>query len=246
MPRNLLEPDFQEPFEAWQQEPSPTNTGAMLRAVDPVINSALRAYAGPSAKSVNLKSQAKMLTADALSSYDPAKGPLKSHLMSRLQRLRRVASQQRQVIRVPEQVALDQMQSEAASKELEEQLGRPPSDQELSDYTGLSVKRLEYIRGSGRPLAESTITRPGEEGAGGYDPRVRPIQPQNDAWLELVYDDLDKTNQYIMERVLGMHGHERMRPSHVAALLKISPAAVSHRMAQIQQKVDQREELGML
>lgn len=246
MAKNLLEPDFQEPFTAWQQEPSPANTGAMLRAVDPIINSALRAYAGPSAKSVNLKSQAKMMAADAFGSYDPAKGPLKSHLMARLQRLRRTASQQRQIIRVPEQVALDQMQSEAASKELEEQLGRPPSDQELSDFTGLSVKRLQYVRGSGRPLAESTITRPGEEGAGMYDPRVRPIQQDDDAWLELVYDDLDPTNQFIMERVLGMHGHEPTRSSQVAAQLKISPAAVSHRMAQIQQKVDQREALGML
>jgi DNA-directed RNA polymerase specialized sigma subunit len=246
MPKNLLEPDFQEPFAAWQQEPSPTNTGAMLRAVDPVINSAMRAYAGPSAKSVNLKAQAKMMAAEALSSYDPAKGPLKSHLMARLQRIRRVASQQRQVIRVPEQVALDQMQSEAAGKELEERLGRPPSDQELADFTGLSVKRLEYIRGSGRPLAESTITRPGEEGSGMYDPRVRQIQQDDDAWLELVYDDLDQTNQFIMERVLGMHGHEQTKPRQVAAMLKISPAAVSQRMAQIQQKVDQREALGML
>ena len=246
MPRNLLEQDLQKPFEDWRREPSPTNTGQMLRAVDPIINTALRSYAGPSSKSVNLKSRAKMLAAEALSSYDQTKGPLKSHLMSRLQRLRRIASQQRQVIRVPEQVALDQMRSEAASKELEEKLGRPPSDQELADHTGLSSKRLAYIRGSGRPLAESTITRPGDDGAGSFDPRVRPLYQSDDAWVELVYDDLDQTNQFIMERVLGLHGHAPEKPSAVAVKLRISPAAVSHRMAQIQAKLDQRDDLGML
>jgi len=143
-------------------------------------------------------------------------------------------------------VALDQMRSERAANELEEQIGQPPSDQQLADFTGLSLKRLQYIRGSGRPLAESTITRSSGDGGGSYDPRVRPIEESHDAWLELVYDDLDETNQYILERVLGLHGHKKTRPSQVAAQLKISPAAVSHRMAKIQYKVDQRDALGML
>ncbi len=246
MPKNLLETDFQEPYTAWTTDPSPINTGRLLRAVNPVLNTAVRAYAGPSARSVTIKSQAKKMAAEAFRSYDPAKGPLKSHLMSRLQRLRRVASRQRQIIRVPEQVALDQMQSERAARELEDRIGRPPSDQELADFTGLSLKRLAYIRGSGRPLAESTITRAGDEDSGSYDPRVRPLQESHDVWLELVYDDLEEVNQYILERVLGMHGHPKTKPSRVAVQLKISPAAVSHRMAQIQQKIDQRETLEML
>lgn len=246
MPKNMLETDFQQPFEAWKADPNPHNTSQLLTAVKPVLSSAVRAYAGPSARSANIKSQAKRMAAEAFNSYDPTKGTLKSHLMSRLQRIRRVASQQRQIIRVPEQVALDQMRSEAAARELEEKLGRPPSDIELADYTGLSMKRLQYIRGSTRPLAESTISRVGEEGQGGYDPRVRPLTESHDAWMEFVYDDLDETNQFIMERVLGMHGHQPTKPSQVAQMLKISPAAVSHRMAQIQQKLDQRDELGML
>lgn len=246
MPKNMLESDYQVPYDAWRADPNPANTGVLLKAVDPVLKSAVRAYSGPSARSMNIKSQAKKMANEAFGSYDPAKGTLKSHLMSRLQRLRRVASQQRQIIRVPEQVALDQMRSDAATRELEENLGYPPSDQQLADFTGLSMKRLQYIRGSGRPLAESTINRIGEEGQGGYDPRVRPIEQNYDVWQEFIYDDIDETNQFIMERVLGMHGHKTTKPSQVAVMLKISPAAVSHRMAQIQKKLDKREELGML
>ena len=246
MSSNLLEPNYQEVYTNWQREPSPAHTGALLKTVQPVINSAMRTYAGPSARSANVKSRAKLLTIDAMKSYDPARGPLKPHLMSRLQRLRRVAAQQRQIIQVPEQVALDQMRSDAAGKELEDKLGRPASDQELADFTGLSVKRLQYIRDSSRPLAESTITRMGDEGAGSYDPRVQKLTTSHNAWLELVYDDLDPTNQYIMERALGMHGHPAAKPSALAKQLKVSPAAISHRMAQIQTKIDKRDELGML
>ena len=246
MPSNQLEPDYADAFNAWKTEPSPTNTGHLLKTVQPVLSSAVRSYAGPSARSLNIKSQAKRMAAEAFGSYDPAKGTLKSHLMSRLQRLRRVSAQQRQIIRVPEQVAMDQSRSEAAARELEDSLGYPPSDAQLANFTGLSMKRLQYIRGSGRPLAESTISRVGDEGQGGYDPRVRALNPNQNAWNDLVYDDMDETNQYIMERVLGMHGHKPTPPSKVALQLKISPAAVSHRMAQIQKKLELRDELGML
>jgi DNA-directed RNA polymerase specialized sigma subunit len=245
--KSLLEEQFAQPYLAWQRDQSPDNTQAMLNALRPVTNSALRAFGGPSASSPTLRSQAKVLALEALGSYDPAKAPLKAHIMSRLQRLRRVAAQQRQVIRVPEQVAMDQMATEAARKELEESLGREPSDGELADYTGLSAKRLAHIRSGVRPVAESALMRAGQaEGAGGFEPGVTQLGQRKDEWQELVYSDVDPTNQLIMERVLGMHGHAPGKPSDIAKMLRISPAAVSHRMAQIQKKLDQRDQLGML
>jgi len=242
----MLEQSYQEPFTTWQSEQSPANMGVLLRAVDPVIKSAMRTYAGAGARSVNTKSQAKMMAADAFKSYDPARGKLKTHLMSRLQRLRRTAAQQRQIIGVPEQVSLDQTRSTEAANELEDRLGRKPSDSELADHTGLSMKRLGYIRsGGGRPVAESTISRMGAGGTGGYDPGVRDLGEKADPWVEFVYDDLESTNQFILERVLGLHGHKPMSPTQVAAALKISPPAVTYRMKHIQEKLDKREELGM-
>lgn len=245
--KTLLEPQYAEPYANWKRSPTPENAQVMLSALRPVTTTALRAFGGPSATSPTLRGQAKILTLEALDSYDPAKAPLKAHMMSRLQRLRRVASQQRQVIRVPEQVAMDQMATEAARRELEERLAREPSDQELADHTGISIKRLQHIRTGVRPVAESTITRAGESEEGGrYDPEVRQLGARKDQWAELVYSDIDNIGQTIMERALGLHGHKPQKPSEIAKLLKISPAAVSHRMAQIQKKLDQRDELGML
>lgn len=246
MPNNMLEPNYNEPYNAWMMNPSPETMGPLLKAVDPVLKTAARSFTGPSAKNTNIHAQAKQLAAEAFSTYDPQKGPLKAHLMSRLQRLRRVAAQQRQIIRLPEQVAVNQMQISSATAELEDKLGRPPSSRELADYTGLSMKRLAYVQGSGRPLAESTISRMDDEGRGGYDPSVRSLAIEQDPWQEFIYDDVDATNQFIMERALGMHGHKPTSPTKIAQMLKISPAAVSQRMAYIQAKLDKRDELGML
>lgn len=244
--KNLLEPDYADAYNAWKTDPNKENTRQILTTLEPVIGSALRSYGGPSASSPTLRSQAKLEILDALSSYDPEKAPLKPHLMSRLQRLRRTAAQQRQIVQVPEQVSMHQMQTEQATRELEDRLNRKPSDQELADYTGLSLKRLEYIRSGGRALAESTITRPGEEGAGQFDPAVTSMGTSADPWVELVYTDMDTTNQYIMEHALGLHGHPPMSNTDIAKALKISPAAVTHRQKHIQSRLDQRHELGVL
>lgn len=245
MPSTLLEPALEQPFTTWKTDSNRQNTGTLLRALDPLINTALRTYGGPTAQSPAFKAQAKRLALEAMQTYDPSRASVKTHLMSRMQRLRRIAAQQRQIVRLPEQVAMDQMHVDTAARELEDTLGRPPSDAELADYSGLSVKRLAYIRGGKRPVARGSLPLTGENEAQ-MDPGI--VQPDAgvDEWSELVYDDQDDINKYIMERTLGMHGRRPTTPSAIAAALKLSPAAISHRMQRIQQQLDKRETLDML
>ena len=240
-----LESDLKEPYEAWKQAPDPATTGALLRAVDPIINTAMRTYSGAAGASPTLRSRAKTLSLEAFQNYDPARSSMRNHLLSRLQRLQRYAGKQ-QVIPLPEQVALDRQHLSAAEAELEDRLARPPSDSEIADHTGLSLRRLESIRKAARPVAEGTLIRPGgEEGSGMYDPATQSLAPQkSDPWVELVYDDLGNIDKYILERGLGLHGHAPLPAGDIAKALKLSPGAVSQRMAKIQAMLDQRDELG--
>jgi len=237
-----LEPEYKDTYTAWTTTPNKKTTGALLRAVDPVISNALRSYGGGK-PSPMLRSKAKQLAVQSFASYDPTRGSLRGHMLSRLQRLRRIAGSERQIIRVPEQVSLDQMRTSNASVELHDKLGRPPSDQELADHTGLSVRRLGYIRQGQRPLAEGTVSQRIAESAG-FDPAIKPMQTTNDAYTEFVYDELDPTNQYIMERTLGLHGHPRQSAVQLAKELKMTSSAISHRMKYIQQQFDELEDLG--
>lgn len=239
-----LEKDLTEPYEAWKAEPTPVTSGALLRAVDPIISTAMRTYSGGAGASPTLRSRARKLALDSFGTYDPHRGSMRNHLLGHLQRLRRYAGQQ-QVIPLPEGVALDRQHLQEAEAELSDKLARPPSDQELADHTGLSMRRLASLRQAAVPLAEGRLTQPGEEGRGGFDPSVQSLAPhKTDPWVELVYDDLGNIDRYILERSCGLHGHPPTSATNIAKALGISPAAVSQRMQRIQAMLDQRDELG--
>lgn len=245
MPNNnwALEPDYDEPFKAWQASPSPQTSGALLRAVDPVLQSAIKSYAGGGASPV-IRGQAKNLALSALNTYDPTRSSLRTHLLSNLQRLRRVSAQSGQIIKLPERIARDRVLLDEATTRLTDELGRDPSDLEIADFAGLPLKRIAQVRKAARPLAEGRFVAEGDEEELAA-PAVDPIQRQYDQWLEFVHGDLSPRDQFILERGLGMHGHKRMAPTAIAKAMKVSPAAISQRMAYIQTLLDKRDQVGL-
>ena len=242
-PLSLLEPEFKEPFEAWKADPNPHTTDTLLKAVTPVIDSGLKTYSGR-ANSPTLRSKAKLLTIQSFPRYDPSRAKLRTHLMSQLQGLRRASAQESQIISIPERVGLDLHRLRMSENELRDKFGRDPSDVELADHTGLSHKRITYIRKAQPGLAEGALAPEGESEEGqGIGPGV--IGPQDDTWVNFVYHDLSPVDQVIMEHSLGMHGKQVLPKQMIAAKLRLSPGAISQRAAKIQEKLNKKEELGV-
>jgi len=239
----LLEPEFKEHFDTWKATPNPQTTGNLLKVVDPVIDSALKTYAGR-ATSPTLRSKAKLLAVDAFQRYDPSRAKLRTHLMSHLQGLRRASAQESQIISIPERVGLDLHRLRMSENELRDKLGRDPSDMELADHTSLSRKRIEYIRKAQPGLAEGALAPEGEADEGqGIGPGV--VGPENNTWVNFIYHDLSPVDQVIMEHTLGLHGKPVLPKQHIAAKLRLSPGAISQRAAKIQEKLDRKDELGV-
>lgn len=236
----MLESEYADAFKAWKATPTPQTSGALLRAVQPVISSAVQSYA-PQGAGPTIQGRAKALALDAFQSYDPQRGRLRNHLLSNLQRLRRISAQQSQIIRMPERASHDMRLLDQARQELEDIHGRDIADTELADYTGLSLKRIGKIRAAVKPVAEGRFSE-SEDGP----PPSESLTPQMQSWIKFVYDDLDARDQYILERSLGLNGRRRIPPTQIALKLGISPSAVSQRMARIQSMLDRREELGVL
>ncbi len=238
---DLLEPEFQGVFNTWKSSPSPAASGAMLRAVRPVIDSALKSYAGNSSSPL-LLSRARRMALDAMHTYDPAKAGLKTHLLGQLRGLHRVGVQQNQIIAIPEQIQLDKHHVHEAENRLRDFMGRDPTDIELADETGLSPKRLGYIRNAHNGTPEGMMTT--ETGEEGYQPAVRP-DPASDGWVSFVYGSLAPIDQTIMEHTFGLHGRKQVSGQVLARKLGITPAAVSQRKARIQKTLDSRDDLGI-
>lgn len=244
---NKLEPDFADSFNAWKADPTPTTSGGLLKTVTPVLDSALKSYGGAS-PSPTLRSSAKRMALQAMQTYDPAQGTLRTHLLSQLQGLRRVSAKERNIISLPEQVALDQKYLLGAESQLRDDLGRDPSDAEIADHTGLSYKRLKYIRQAKPTVAESSASGISDDGEDYIEPASQGLgrDDRGEAWLDFVYADLDPTNRVIMDYSLGRNGSPKLSLSEIARRLGITPSAASQRAAKVQQMIDERQSLGIL
>jgi DNA-directed RNA polymerase specialized sigma subunit len=235
-----LEKDIADTFNAWKAGDSPTTRGALLRQVNPIIDTALYSYGGTAGSSI--KGQAKMLALNAFKSYDPSRGTMKTHLLSQLQGLRRTAAKSQQIISIPERVALNRGHLTETTDRLRDELGRDPSDMELAAKTGLSLKRINYIRQAKPGTNTGSIFD--EEGDVYSPPSLVPGNTdRTDAWAEMVYYDLSNIDRKIMEHTLGMRGASVMSNGELAASLGVTPGAVSQRKAKIQQLLDEQFEI---
>lgn len=240
-----LETDYAPAFNAWKAGPSPATNSALLTAVKPIIDTTLRQYSGGN-PSPSLKSRAKILALNSFKTYDPTKGRLRTHLYSHMQGLQRINAQEQNIISIPERVALDYGHVQEASNALRDRLGRDASNAEISNHTGLSQKRLAYIRQSNLPVSEGAATQIDAEGDQA-DPAVSmPGRNDGRAWEDFVYYDLGQTDQVIMDYVLGRHGMAKLQVNQIAGKLGITPSAVSQRTAKIQKLLDMRNQVKVL
>jgi len=154
--------------------------------------------------------------------------------MSHLQRLRRLAAHERQLIRLPERVAISQQELTQIEKDLEDELSRSPTDVEVADRMGMAIKRIAEVRNAARAMPEAMVMQPQEEGLV-KEPGVVSLVDDDDEWAKIVYMDLDPINQIILERMRGLNGHKPQNMSQIAKQLKLSVPAVSQRWNKIQQ-----------
>jgi len=235
--------DFTDIHTQWLKNKTPDTNTQLLKRVQPVIDTAVSSYGGASSSPV-FKSRARLMALKAMETYDPKRGNVRTHLLSQLQSLRRLSAQEQNIISIPEQVGLDYQRLHAAENELRDSLSRDPSDEELADATGLSIKRLRKVRAFNQPIASGTTVR--ETAEENYDGDIAssiPNQNQSaDAWLDFVYGDLTPTDRLVMDMTLGRNGRRRASTQDIAARLNITPGAVSQRAAKIQAMIDKRYE----
>jgi DNA-directed RNA polymerase specialized sigma subunit len=249
MPGMRLEQEYQEPYTAWKKNPTPETTGVLVKAVKPIIDKGLRSYGGGGQRPTPIiRAKAKQIVMDSLDRYDPKQAKLQTHLMEQLKGLYRYAGKQRNILSVPERVLLDRKHLDTSAKELQDWLGREPSDKEVADKTGLSLKRIKYVRQLQNPVSEGMNANRSEQNTG--EPQLPPVaQQDNDAWVNFVYHGLSDINgsplPVVMEYTLGLHGKPKLSTAQLAQKLNLSPGRVSQLRAQVQAQLDRQNELNM-
>lgn len=245
-PFSVAEPqpgdDFGTLHKQWLQKQTPALNTQLLQKVQPTIDTAISSYVGQM-PSPAIKTRAKLMALKAMQNFDPSRGNIKTHLLSQLQSLRRLAAQEQNIIAIPEQVGLDFQKLTESENALRDKLSRDPSDDELADATGLSTRRIGKIRAFHKPIAEgSTVIETSDDYAdsGAVASKIPGQMSEQDAWMDFVYGDLDPVNKLIMDMSLGRNGRKKASVQEIARKLNITPGAVSQRAAKIQQMLNNR------
>lgn len=242
-----IEPEYAQLFDDWKKSPNIQTNDALLKALNPVIDNAVKTYGG--SNNPIIRSRAKKILIDTLPKYDPSATKLKTYAFNQLQGLKRFSLQQSQIISIPEQVQLDYTNLAKAENELKDDLGRDPTDTELSDYTSLSLKRIGYVRKLQMPSSEGSVLKPmtGSDNTDFNDPAVESKSSKEmSAWHSFVYDSLGDIDKLIMEHSLGLNSKKVLSNQQIAAKLRVSPAAISIRKNKIQTELDKRESLNII
>lgn len=232
-----LEPDYVAPYKAWKTSDTPETRAALLNAISPVLSRGVTTYGGGDKL---MGGHAKLLALKALPTYDPEQGRLDTHLLSHLQGLQRIYGKQQQLIKVPERMVLDYGKLQDTEKELEDKLGRVPTIGELQRQTGLSRTRIAKIRQANPGVATTGMVPSEENDLSSVASRIIGDDRDTQAWLDFVHDDLNPTDQVIMEHLMGLYGKRKLSTKELAKKLAITPSAVSQRASRIQKLISQQ------
>ncbi len=240
--KDLLEDDLREPYEAWKKTPTPQTNTALLKALHPTIEGAIRTHVGE--PNPLIYSRARVLTMQGLPGYDPKRGRLNSYMYNHLLALKRANRQQTTILKVPERVAMDKYHLENATKELRATMGQEPTDDQLADHTGFNPARIAKVRGYQSGLSEGFF----DEGSGGagmaFGGSKSLGRPEKSHWADIVYDGLDDYHKKIMEHTMGLNGKKPLSNHAIATKMNRSPGAISQAKLRIQKLLDEEHEMS--
>lgn len=223
---------------AWKryQQGDQTVAGALLQELTPTIDRAIHTFANDDP---SYKTQARILSLNAVKSYDPSKKTqLSSHVFNHLQRLQRLSAQRGNLIYVPENAALQRRAIEKARDEYELEHGEEPTVEELADLMGISIKKINKLMSYGGTTSESaTQDEHGDSLAGSS------VEHALDLYDRYIYEELDRVDKKIYEWSTGFGGSKRLNRAEMAKRLGISESAVSQRASSIARKFNEDREM---
>jgi len=218
-------------YNAWVKNQNPDTMAGLVDAFMPTVNAEIMQYSGPKEL---LRSRGRLYVIQAIKSFNPmGDAKLRTWVVTNLKQLSRYGKRLRPV-RASEAMLRNAAELATVEKRLEDDLGRKPTMEELTDETGWNAKTIENIRKSAVASVNSGAFEVDDEGgeSEGAEPAV--VTPSRIPYAsEAVYAGLDQRDKDIFDYRTGSHGKNEVSGKELADMLKITPAAVSQRSSYI-------------
>jgi len=205
-------------WREWQQRKDPQTLNALLNRLNPLIQREVNKW-GTAVPRPALESKARMLTVDALDTYNPNKGAqVGTHVSSRLRKISRHVYPYQNVARLPENQQLKYNTFQVAQNKLYDTLGRDPTVSEIADELAWKTKQVRNFQKSfgRRELVES-------EGA------FLEREDEDDSLVDFYYHGLSPKNQRLFEDIVGYGGTRVMSNNQLMKKYNLTQGQLSYR-----------------
>ena len=218
-------------WQRWQQGGRrPEDLKPLLDSIRPLIHSQANIYAQhlrdvpPAAVRAEFLNQA----VKGLETYDPNYGTkISTHLRNHLDKAKRFITSYQNPARIPETRVYKIGQFQRAETELDERLGRPPTQHELADHLKWSPRQVGMMQ---REVRKAYATGQSEMDPVGFTPS------RQQEVLRLLPYDLTPDEKQVFEYLYGVGGKPKLGPGDIAQRLGMSAPKVSRLKSAIAQK----------
>ena len=170
---------------------------------------------------ITVQLEAYKLAREAARSYDPKSGfKFSTHLVNSLKKLSRMSTQYGNVVRIPENTQFGVNKLQKLEKDLEHDLGRPPTVEELAHHSGLSIKAVNHTLQSKKMST----------GISSLFDSPTLLDSSNDEWIQFVYHDLSDKDKLIFEHKTGFGSKKILDNAAIAKKLNLSMSTLNNRI----------------
>lgn len=212
-------------WRQWNKTKNDADLQALLNVLQPIVNQQITRWGGTLAKPM-LQIKAKVLAVEAIKTYNPKAGTnLATHVINRLQKLSRTVYTHTQAARLPEHKALGMATFNIAQKQLQDNLGRVPTNAELSDHLGWTKTRTQEFQ---RAYNRKELLSSGE-----FNPASFPITDQYDPLIDYVYFDMAPQKQELFEHLTGYGGKQILSTEQLMTRFGLTQGQLSYQKRQM-------------
>lgn len=215
-------------WEQWQQNPTPDNMHPLIQRFEPVFKQKTRLWRAPNVPESAFKANLKLQAIDAFKTYDPGKGAaLRTHVENRLKKSMRFNAQQQNMARIPEAKSYQIGPIQRAQDELREELGRPPTPTEISEFLNPMMSPRKRLTPQKVEQIQQAQIRDVIGSAFDSDPVPKAIGRERQV-ISLLRPTLTPDQQAVFDHLYGLNGKKSISSTNeLASELGKSPSQIS-------------------
>lgn len=213
----------------WRKSGDEVPLNQLMTNLVPLVRSRIRGYQGNLPQSA-VDAKAVVLARKALDTYDPTKGAISTHISNQVRPVSRLVYKSQNFTKIPESRLGFVTHAKRAIADLQDELGRHPSDAELADKMGVDIVTAGRLRREMvRDVVASGLQDPGRESAGTRSGDIS----------YLLYHDLSGVDKTVFEELSGFNGRAPARSSEeVARRTGLSASQVRSARKRIEQTIE--------